>query len=122
MSKPDTKNPANLLDMLRQSSASVPAVPVIQTPPPKPAKPQSALGNDLLNALRSSVSQPVDKMDEVNPKSQQPVGDSQNKTPDKLASILSASKRTRPVTEKNSHSPAPEVSADSPSRDTANKL
>ena len=56
---------ANLLDMLRQSSISAPPVPVIQTPPPKPAKPQAALGNDLLNALRSSVSQSVDNMEEV---------------------------------------------------------
>ena len=77
------QSPANLLDMLRQSSIASPEVPEIQTPPPKPEKPQTALGNDLLSALRSSVSQPVDKtFGEF--KSQPPVPETVSESSDKV--------------------------------------
>lgn len=55
-------SPANLLDLLRQSSISKPEIPEIKTPPPVSERPKSGLQNDLLSALQSSISKPVESM------------------------------------------------------------
>ena len=44
MTKTEAKNPANLLDMLRQSSISAPPVPGIQTPLPQTCKATGCFG------------------------------------------------------------------------------
>ena len=107
------QSPVNLLDMLRQSSIATPEVPEIQTPPPKPQKPQTALGNDLLSALRSSVSQPVEKtLESSSPSVPETVPDSSNK----LASILSVPKRSA-----TSVSEDPVITSQD-NRDTTDKL
>lgn len=121
----ESNNPANLLDMLRQSNISAPEVPVIQTPPPKPQKPQSALGDDLLSALRSSVSQTVDHPEGIEPAAQEGSNSSTETSPnsnqkasDKLASILSTPKRATPSMAATTDS-TPSLGAGT---DTANKL
>ncbi len=55
-------SPANLLDLLRQSSISKPEMPEIKTPPPVSERPKSGLQNDLLSALQSSISKPVESV------------------------------------------------------------
>ena len=120
----ERQTPENLLDMLRQSTISKPVVPEIETPPPKPEKPQSALGNDLLSALRSSVSQPVEQLVEkdasspstsisaTNEVAEKP--SVRNSTSNKLSSLLSSPKRSAsPKTE-----PSPQSSVGSSPSDT----
>ena len=122
---PQRQTPENLLDMLRQSTISKPVVPEIETPPPKPDKPQAALGNDLLSALRSSVSQPVnspagedENSDSV---SKLATSDTAEKSParsnasNKLSSLLTAPKRS--TSPKIEPSPQNSASTSSPTPD-----
>lgn len=133
----ERQTPENLLDMLRQSAISKPVVPEIETPPPKPDKPQSGLGNDLLSALRSSVSQPVESLVEkdVGTVSEPAAATNEatevppvrSSTSNKLSSLLSAPKRsTVPKTEPSpKHSVEPLQSAtqgQDSSTDTPSKL
>jgi|GEM_PF-5885852 len=132
---------ANLLDLLRQSSISKPEMPEIKAPPPE--KPKSGLQNDLLSALRSSVSKPVDMMipnESVVSSSTTPVESSEIESSSstgkskaksaKLASLFTAPARSNAVPETPSPEktePESETSSSSspsvlPSKSTANKL
>ena len=127
---------ANLLDLLRQSSISKPEMPEIKTPPPE--KKKSGLQSDLLSALRSSVSKPVEDVLPKEPPSSQgasemsapsEIGNSKAKSA-KLASLFTAPARSNPVSApqiqgqvtESALKTVPSSSALNSTKSTANKL
>ncbi len=87
-------SPANLLDLLRQSSISKPDLPEIKTPPPT-ERPKSGLKNDLLSALQSSISKPVESVLPPEPSANAPTTNSVDTADSSTSAVQSEQRKSK---------------------------